>query len=337
MRRLWKCLGGSLLVMQTVFLGGSEHFCPKETAYFQKMPKAELHLHLGGSFPVAYLYSIATNEQREQLENQLKLIESKVDYHEGFKVFSLISQIVNTEEKIQKGVEALCQALKEDGVVYVEIRSGLKDLGMGLEAYLKAILRGIEHEATQEFNAKLLLSLQRHSSLEMARATVDLAMQYRDLGIVGIDISGNSTLGQIETIMPELLRAKEAGLSLIVHVGEVPDEKDQIDLLKALQPSRVGHGVFLTPEATDWVVVNNVPLEVCLTSSVLVQMIDHYDKHPGIQLFQQGHPIVFCTDDPLIFSTTLSKELALASRYSGLSLEEITKIVKESFDYKIGN
>ncbi len=302
-------------------------------AYLKQLPKAELHLHLGGSYPKEFLFSISTPEQQAELEKNLGLVAKGVDYHSVFRVFQIIGQLVNSEEKIQKGTEALCAALQEDGVSYVEIRTGLKNLGQGTEAYLNAVLAGINASSSADFEAKLILSLQRNSSLKAARETVDLALKYQAQGIVGIDISGDSTIGQVEMILPELLRAKEAGLSFVIHVGESPAETDQMQLLEALQPARIGHGVHLSAEAKEWVLTHRVPLEVCLTSSVLVQMIERYDQHPGIELFRQGHPIVFCTDDPLLFSTALSKELLIARKIIGLSREDIERVSKDAFEY----
>ncbi len=71
--------------------------------------------------------------------------------------------------------------------------------------------------------------------------------------------------------------------------------------LRLFEPKRI--------EAKEWMLSHRVPLEVCLTSSVLVKMIDDYRNHPGIEFFRLGHPFIFCTDDPLLFSTTLSQEL----------------------------
>jgi adenosine deaminase len=304
-------------------------------AYFQTLPKAELHLHLGGSYPKDYLFSIATAEQQHNLHQALIRVGEKVDYHDVFRVFQLVHHIIDTEDKVQKGVEALCLALKEDGVVYVEIRSGLKDLGYGAEAYLNAILDGIQAHNSDHFQANLLLSLQRHSSISSARETIDLALKYRDRGVVGIDISGDSTIGNIDLILPELLQAKHAGLPFVIHIGESPKETDQIKLLTTLHPVRVGHGVHLSPDAAHWILSNQVPLEVCLTSSVLVQMMDQHDQHPGIDFFRRGHPIVLCTDDPLLFSTSLSQELLRAHQEAGFSKEEVEQIARESLKQKI--
>ncbi|HSX04617.1 MAG TPA: hypothetical protein VLG76_07815 [Rhabdochlamydiaceae bacterium] len=302
-----------------------------EISEFQRLPKAELHLHLGGSFPQEYLFSIATPAQKEELTRALGLIAQGVDYHAAFQVFGLIAQIVNSEEKLQEGVKRLCKALEEDHVQYVEIRTGLKSLGQGNEEYLKAVLRGIKEN--ESLKAKVVLSLQRSSSVAMTQETINLALKYQNQGVVGLDISGNSALGQVDRIIPDLIRAKKAGLAFTVHIGEVPDEADQMLLLTGLEPKRIGHGVYLSDEAKEWILKHKIPVEVCLTSSVLVKMIDDYKQHPGLIFFRSGHPIILCTDDPLLFSTTLSQELLHAHESCGLSIEEIKLLAQRSFDY----
>jgi adenosine deaminase len=308
-------------------------FAAREMTEFQQLPKAEFHLHLGGSFPREYLFSIATLTQKEELTQALDLVAQRIDYHAGFQVFGLIAQIINSEEKLEKGVTELCKFLADDHVSYVEIRTGLKDLGRGTEEYLKAVLRGIHGATSPYLKANVVLSLQRSSSAAMAKETIDLALKYKDQGVVGIDISGNSSIGQVQQIMPDLKRAKENGLPFIIHMGEVPEEMDQMLLLTLLEPKRIGHGVYLCDEAKAWILSHRVPLEICLTSSVLVKMIDDYSSHPGLEFFRLGHPVVFCTDDPLLFSTTLSQELSYAHQLCGLSKDEVKYLVDNSFDY----
>lgn len=61
----------------------------------------------------------------------------------------------------------------------------------------------------KNFNTHLLLSLQRNSSPTIARTIIDLALKYQNRGVVGIDFSGDSTLGKNESILTELVRAIE--------------------------------------------------------------------------------------------------------------------------------
>lgn len=299
----------------------------------QKMPKAELHLHLGGAYPIDYLLSIAEPQQKEALQRELERISKSVPYHECFSIFGIVSSIVNTEEKIERGVEALCHSLERDGVLYAEIRTSIKDLGNGFEEYLKAVLRGIQRGQSENLHVRLLLSLQRSSSLAYTQATVALALKYRNQGVVGLDISGDSTIGKIQPILPEILKAKNEGLFLTLHVGESPLESGQIELLQAISPHRVGHGVHLAPDARNWIIEKRIPLEVCLTSSVLVRMVDQAASHPGLGYFLQKHPIALCTDDPLIFQTSLSQEYATFLATTPLSSEELKLLTQSSIQH----
>jgi adenosine deaminase len=312
-------------------------FSTETVQELKNLPKAELHLHLGGAFPKDYLFSIATPYQQEELQQALEQIAQGIDYHAVFHVFRLVAQVVNTEDKVQQGVERLCTFLREDHVRYVEIRTGIKDLGHGHEAYLNAVLAGLQAHVSPDFKANVVLSIQRSSPLDVVKATVDLAIKYQNRKVVGIDISGNSTLGQIDRLIPELLRAKAAGIPFVIHLGEAPHEPDQMLLLTTLEPKRIGHGVYLSSEAKEWVLKHRIPVEVCLTSSLLVKMVDRYEDHPGFEFFRSNHPVVFCTDDPLLFSTTGSQELGLAHQYGRLPLEDLKCAVEHSFDYTLEN
>lgn len=64
-------------------------------------------------------------------------------------------------------------------------------------------------------------------------------------------------------------------------------------------------------------------------------MIHDHTEHPGFDLFHSNHPIVLCTDDPLLFSTTLSQELMHAHRHWGLSIEEAKAVAAKAFEYAV--
>lgn len=310
----------------TLFLFTAAHFFTTHAAqqkkfYYEEiknMPKVELHMHLGGSYPLSYLKEIAPQEEYQLLAAEIEKIKLRVDYHAIFNVFKLVSNIVNTLKKVEDGTAALCDALKKDNVVCAEIRTGLKDFGTGYEDYLLAVLRGIAAHAKCDLDKKkikirILLSLQRDCSIEIAQKTLALIKKYRNEGVVGLDISGDSTKGDcsaIFSILPELQHHK---IPISLHIGESPQEnaEQQIKELMILKPEKIGHGVHLCKEAQTWVRENNVLVELCLSSAYLTGMIKTLSEHPALLLFQQGHPIAICTDDPLIFDTNLTDEIAL--------------------------
>lgn len=89
-----------LMLLQQIFLYARETNS-NEMIHFQKLPKAELHLHLGGAYPEKYLLVIALPEQRELLKRTLDKVALGVDYHDVFEVFNIVNQIIDSEQKVE--------------------------------------------------------------------------------------------------------------------------------------------------------------------------------------------------------------------------------------------
>lgn len=298
------------------------------TTSLVNLPKADLHLHAGGAFPLSFLEKHASPSQLEKLKQICAKILKGMDYELSFEVFPIISAIVNTNDLLEKGILAICEAAKEDGVETLEIRTGLKQLDGSIEEYLEACLRAIKKSPVK---AALILSIRRNSNPDEVSKTLFLAVNYMQKGVVGIDISGISTLGDIKPYIEPLKQAKRAGLKIVAHVGESFKETDQMLILESLQPDRVGHGVCLSKEAEKWILKTKTPVEVCITSALVTQMHTKEERHPWIQKYKEcGHPIIVCSDDPTVFGTLTDEYRKLLDYFS---LDEITKLAKESFTH----
>lgn len=197
-----------------------------------------------------------------------------------------------------------------------------------------AVVQGTK---STSLNTGVVLSLRRDTSATTATATVDLALKYRDKGVVGLDISGDSTKGDGSDIYPALRRAIAAGFPITLHIGESREEsaQQQMKELTELQPKRIGHGVYLCPEALQWIRDHKIPLEMCVASAVKTGMIDDASLHPGLQLHKDGHPIVICTDDPLIFQVSLSEECATVAQLAGLTTADISKLQEQAAAHQL--
>ncbi len=302
-----------------------------------KIPKSELHIHIGGAWPLEYLREVAKPQEFNDLCLMLDKIQSgEVDYHTAFAVFGLIGKIIHSEELVENGVVALCKDLTQDNVTYAELRTGLKNLGSGLDGHLNAVLRGIDRGTRgTPLKAGLILSLRRDTMSSIAEQTVDLALKYRSQGVIGIDLSGDSTKGDGKDVFPALMRAKENNLPITLHIGESKKESaaQQMMELLTLQPKRIGHGVHLCEEGRQWIKEKKIAVELCLTSALMAGMISDAKDHPAINLLIEGHPVAICTDDPLVFNTTLSKEYAHLALLTGLLPEEIQQLQKRNANY----
>lgn len=307
----------------------------KKLEILKFLPKFNSHCHLGGEIPIQTLLKYANEEQKLALDNGMVEIASVKEYEKTFHIFPLISQIIDTHEKLKEATYQTCQRFILDNNQLVLLRTGLKSLeSRNYEDYLKTVLEGIKEASSDNFACFLMLSLKRSSSLEMAKITVDLAQEYREKGVIGIDISDISTQGDINTIMPELLRAKENGLKIAVHMGESTQEQDQMLIINQLEPDLIDHGVNLCAEAENWIKNHKTPVTICLTSSIATKMHPSDSIHPWIVKYLESestHPIDLGTDDSTVFGNIfLSDELYRLC--STLEFEKVVQIANESFD-----
>mgnify|MGYP003386786391 FL=1 len=332
----------------------------------ETIEKTDLHIHLGGSFPMSYLETISTPNEIQQLKSFIQKMKEKgetMDYHACFGAFSLVSKIVNNNSKIENGTAALCQCLAADGVTYVEIRTSLKNLNEeGHEAYLNAIFSGIRKGcANTKLRAAILLSVKRNSSVEFVKETWRLCKLHFGYGtvvcedgfesakptdyptvldcakVVGIDISDDALLGNGEHVIPlaVMQEMRSMHVPVALHIGECVEEtpEQQMNELNYYQPLRIGHGVFLCDEAKQFVYSRRLPIEMCLSSAVIAHMVTSAGEHPAIALLLDNYPVLICTDDPLIFETSNTKDCELAAALCNVSIADIARFQQNSKKY----
>jgi adenosine deaminase len=302
----------------------------------RKVFKTELHAHLGGAVSMEFIRQHTTDQDYAEIEGFINQLKGGIDYSEGFKVFSLIGKVLTSNQRIEEAAFDFCRCQHGDHVIFSELRTGLKRLDGSFEDYLTAVLRGLKRGIqTYPIQVNLLLSVRRDTSCDDANETVDLSIKYKTQGITGIDVSGDSTKGDGSGIFAALKFAKSNGLPVTLHIGESKQEKaeQQMRELTEIQPERIGHGVHLSTEARRWIQEKRIPVEACIRSALSVGMIIQPNEHPAIELFNQGHPVVFCTDDSTLFGD-LSEELALVACLCNLSIDQMIEQQQKSLGFR---
>ncbi|MGI9648666.1 MAG: adenosine deaminase family protein, partial [Acidimicrobiia bacterium] len=119
-----------------------------------------------------------------------------------------------------------------------------------------------------------------------------------------------------------------AGLGSVPHAGETVGPASVWGAIRSLHADRIGHGVRAVedPELLEYLADRGLPLEVSMTSNVLVGVSPSIQEHQIGTLLDAGVPVTLNTDDPAYFSTTLSQELQLAHEVHGLSVDSLREI-----------
>lgn len=301
----------------------------------KEIPKVELHAHLGGAVSLEFIRERSTPQAFAELSGFVEQLRTGMDYSEAFKAFSLIGKVLTSNKSIEEAAYDFCRSQYDDKVAFTELRTGLKRLDGGFEEYLIAVLDGLKRGMKDyPTSVTLVLSLRRDTNSQDAMEIIDLALKYREQGISGIDVSGESIKGDAGGIFEALKKAKNEHLPVTLHIGESVHENadQQMKELTEIQPRRVGHAVHLCEEAKMWIQNNKVVVEACIRSALCVSMINHPGDHPALTLFKQGHPVVFCTDDSTLFGS-LSEELALVACLCNLKLDDVIQMQNRAMLY----
>ncbi|GAA6224044.1 adenosine deaminase-like protein [Lates japonicus] len=316
--------------------------------FYRQLPKVELHAHLNGSVSSQTIEKLIKRKPHLNIEHSMTAIGKgqRRTLDECFQVFKVIHQLVDTEEDILMVARDVIREFAADSVKYLELRSTPreeKSTGLTKKKYIETVIRAIQLCKNEglDIDVRFLVAIDRRNGEKVAMETVELAEEFlmsSDGLVVGLDLSGDPTVGDGKSLLPALQRAKNCGLKLSLHLAEVPSQLEESDLLLNLPPDRIGHGTFLHPEVggsqslVDKVLKNNIPLELCLTSNIKGQTVPCYTEHHFKYWYQLGHPSVICTDDKGVFCTDLSQEYQLAASTFGLSREAIWKLSHQAID-----
>ncbi|XP_042179334.1 adenosine deaminase-like protein isoform X1 [Oncorhynchus tshawytscha] len=342
--------------------------------FYRQLPKVELHAHLNGSVSFSTIEKLVARKPHLNIEHGMTAIRSgqrrtldEADIpiicqrkrrrgqragcfvrtrRRCFQVFKVIHQLVDTEEDILMVAKDVIREFAADGVKYLELRSTPrkeKTTGMTKRRYVETVIEAIRQCKNEgvDIEVRFLVAVDRRNGAEVAMETVKLAEDFMlSTGglVVGLDLSGDPTVGHGRDFLPALQKAKNCGLKLSLHLSEVPSQADESELLLNIPPDRIGHGTFLHPEVggsqslVDKVRKHNTPLELCLTSNVKGQTVSSYSQHHFLYWYQMGHPSVICTDDKGVFCTDLSQEYQLAASTFNLSQEDMWTLSHKAID-----
>ena len=167
---------------------------------------------------------------------------------------------------------------------------------------------------------------------------MDLAHDAVELGVFrSIDLYSHQEGCPPEAVQPLYRKARDAGMKLKAHVGEFGGAEEVRRTVEVLNLDEVQHGIGAAEsvEVMWWLSENQIQLNVCPTSNVMLNGVSELASHPIRILFDNGVPVTINTDDLMIFGQSVSEEyrnLYRAGVFSAQELDDIRRASLEALD-----
>lgn len=304
------------------------------------LPKAELHQHLDGSLRPATAVELAAaiGMPLTYAEARRRMVGPRRcrDQAELLSYFDLPLALLQTAESLQRTAAELVEDMALDGVRYAEVRWAPRlhlERGLSVEDVIAAVASGVSARprgARAPVVGLIVTAMRSHpppANVELARVAATFGWP-----VVGFDLAGPEAEWPAPPHAAAFDVAREAGLALTAHAGEVPGPGRVGEVLD-FGVTRVAHGVTAADDEALLAVLRDrdVTLDVCPTSNVQAGIFPSLATHPIARLHRAGVSVTLSTDDRTVSATTLSQELARAIEVIGLTDEEVAAIAVNAF------
>lgn len=264
--------------------------------------------------------------------------ERCVDQAELLTYFDLPIAVLQTAAALERVTAELIEDLAADGIRYAEIRWGPRlhlERGLSVREVIEAVARGVRSQAAAHGPSTPLIGLiVTAMRSHPPGANVELARLAGEFGhpIVGFDLAGPEATFPAAPHALAFATAREAGLAITAHAGEVADPRRVRESLD-FGIRRVAHGVTAAedPDLLALLRGRGVTLDLCPTSNVQSGIVASLAEHPLAALHRAGVSVTLSTDDRTVTGVTLSQEMARCLPAMGLTRDELAEIALNGF------
>jgi len=310
-----------------------------------RAPKVLLHDHLdGGLRPTTVIelaaehgYNSLPTTDPDDLAAWVNRGAKRNDLVLYLETFAHTVGVMQNKDAIERVAHECAVDLAADGVVYAEVRMAPElctEKGLTLDEVMEAILAGFESgSADTGLTIYAICSAMRQAA--RSREIAELAVRFRDRGVVGFDIAGPEAgfpptrhLDAFQYVMRENFHST-------IHAGEAFGVPSIWEAVQFCGAERLGHGVRLVDDIeidddgdatlgrlARYIRDRRIPLEICPTSNVNTGIAPDISWHPIGMLRRLQFRVTINTDNRLMSNTSMSKEMEQLHEAFGWALDD---------------
>ncbi|WP_424547766.1 adenosine deaminase [Shinella zoogloeoides] len=302
------------------------------------MPKAELHCHIEGATPPALALSQA---RRYGIDTSGFIRDGEYawqDFTSFVASYDATANLFRTEEDYALLAETYLSEIAGAGAIYSELIVSPDQgdaVGIVADAYIAGLAEGAERaKAKTGIETRLLIVGIRHFGPERVVRAAEYAARRPHPLITGFNLAGEERMHRVADFTRAFDIARDAGLGITIHAGELSGAFSVRDALDHVRPSRISHGVraIEDPALVKRLADEGVVLEVCPGSNVALGVFADFRSHPLRALHEAGVRVTLNSDDPPFFHTSLAREYEVASTIMGFSDADILGMTRTAVE-----
>ena len=305
----------------------------------KKIPKVELHCHLDGSLRTESIIEQAKLDgikipsyNFHTLDSQIRLGKKRVTLEEYINRFEITLRVMQNPQALKRFAFELIEDVSKENVKYIEIRYSPflhTKCGMSLEDTIESVHKGLI-KGEKKFNVKsgIIVCGIRHISPEVSLKLANLAVRFKDRGVVGFDLAGAEENFPAKEHREAFYLIRNNNINCTIHAGEAYGASSIHQAIHYCGANRIGHGTRLREDIDLMNYINDhrIPLEICISSNYHTNTVKSLRAHPIKYYYRKGIRVTINTDNRLISNTTLTKELLLAHQLFGFNLNNFKEI-----------
>jgi adenosine deaminase len=312
----------------------------------KRAPKVLLHDHLDGGLRAETIVDLARETGYDRLptqdpDNLRQWFEEASDsgsLERYLETFDHTVGVMQTRESLVRVAAECAEDLAADGVVYAEVRFAPEQhttTGLSLDQVVQAVLDGFKQGSEgRGIRVGTLLTAMRHQARSMEIA--ELAVRYRDVGVVGFDIAGAEAGYPPTRHLDAFEYLQRENAHFTIHAGEAFGLPSIWQAIQWCGADRLGHGVRIIDDITvagdgsaklgrlaAYVRDKRIPLEMCPTSNLQTGAAASIAEHPIGLLRRLYFRVTVNTDNRLMSRTSLSLEFAKLAEAFGYGWDDL--------------
>ncbi|MFF4019949.1 adenosine deaminase [Streptomyces sp. NPDC001843] len=314
----------------------------------RRLPKAVLHDHLDGGLRPATVVELAAavghtlpTTDPDELAAWYFEAASSGDLVRYIATFEHTLAVMQNREGLLRVAEEYVLDLAADGVVYAEVRyapelntQGGLALSEVVEAVQEGLAAGMAKAAAAGTPVRVGTLLCGMRMFDRVREAADLAVAYRDAGVVGFDIAGAEDGFPPADHLAAFEHLRRESVPFTIHAGEAHGLPSIHQAVQVCGAQRIGHGVRITEDIVGgklgrlagWVRDRRIALEMCPTSNLQTGAADSIAEHPITALKDMGFRVTVNTDNRLVSGTTMTREMSLLVEEAGWTVEDLRTV-----------